>query len=181
MLDFHALYQSYAPQVHRFALFLCGDATLADDITSESFVRAWTARGKIREATVKAYLFTIARNLYRDHLRRSNRLTELEESLPDPAAGLASRCQIQISYAIGVARPTSVMVTTFGTGKLGDEKLAALVQKHFDLRPRGIVKMLRLLRPIYGKTAAYGHFGRSEPEFTWERTDKAATLRAASR
>jgi len=93
MLDFHTLYQSYAPQVHRFALFLCGDATLADDITSEAFVRAWTARGKIREATVKAYLFTIARNLYRDHLRRSNRLTELEESLPDPAAGLASRTE----------------------------------------------------------------------------------------
>ena len=93
MLDFHTLYQSYAPQVHRFALFLCGDATLADDITSEAFVRAWTARGKIREATVKAYLFTIARNLYRDHLRRSNRLTELEESLPDPAVGLASRTE----------------------------------------------------------------------------------------
>jgi len=93
MLDFHTLYQSYAPQVHRFALFLCGDATLADDITSEAFVRAWTARGKIREATVKAYLFTIARNLYRDHLRRSNRLTELEESLPDPAVSLASRTE----------------------------------------------------------------------------------------
>ena len=93
MLDFHTLYQSYAPQVHRFALFLCGDATLADDITSEAFVRAWTARGKIREATVKAYLFTIARNLYRDHLRRSNRLTELEESLPDPAVGVASRTE----------------------------------------------------------------------------------------
>jgi len=93
MLDFHTLYQSYAPQVHRFALFLCGDATLADDITAEAFVRAWTARGKIREATVKAYLFTIARNLYRDHLRRNNRLTELEESLPDPAVGLASRTE----------------------------------------------------------------------------------------
>ena len=93
MLDFHTLYQSYAPQVHRFALFLCGDATLADDITAEAFVRAWTARGKIREATVKAYLFTIARNLYRDHLRRSNRMTELEESLPDPAVGLASRTE----------------------------------------------------------------------------------------
>jgi RNA polymerase sigma-70 factor (ECF subfamily) len=93
MLDFHTLYQSYAPQVHRFALFLCGDATLADDITSEAFVRAWTSRGKIREATVKAYLFTIARNLYRDHLRRNNRLTELEESLPDTAVGLASRTE----------------------------------------------------------------------------------------
>jgi RNA polymerase sigma-70 factor, ECF subfamily len=93
MLDFHTLYQSYAPQVHRFALFLCGDPTLADDITAEAFVRAWTARGKIREATVKAYLFTIARNLYRDHLRRNNRLTELEDSLPDPAVGLASRTE----------------------------------------------------------------------------------------
>src|SRR5690242_17548124 len=93
MMDFHSLYQSYAPQVHRFALFLCGDAALADDITSETFVRAWTSRGKIREATVKAYMFTIARNLYRDHLRRNNRLTELEESIPDPKTGLASRTE----------------------------------------------------------------------------------------
>jgi RNA polymerase sigma-70 factor, ECF subfamily len=93
MLDFHTLYQSYAPQVHRFALFLCGDATLADDITAEAFVRAWTSRGKIREATVKAYLFTIARNLYRDHLRRNNRLTELEESIPDSKPGLDSQTE----------------------------------------------------------------------------------------
>jgi len=93
MLDFHSLYQSYAPQVHRFALFLCGDASLADDITSEAFVRAWTSRGKIREATVKAYLFTIARNLYRDHLRRNNRLSELEESIPDSSPGLATRTE----------------------------------------------------------------------------------------
>jgi S-adenosylmethionine synthetase len=95
------------------------------------------------------------------------------------AAGLASRCQIQISYAIGVAKPTSIMVTTFGTGKVSDEKLAQLVAEHFDLRPKGIVQMLDLLRPIYQKTAAYGHFGREEPEFTWERTDKAAALKAA--
>ncbi|WP_194715545.1 methionine adenosyltransferase [Noviherbaspirillum soli] len=94
------------------------------------------------------------------------------------AAGLAERCQIQISYAIGVAKPTSVMVTTFGTGKISDEKIADLVREHFDLRPRGIVQMLDLLRPIYGKTAAYGHFGREEPEFSWERTDKAEALRA---
>jgi S-adenosylmethionine synthetase len=96
------------------------------------------------------------------------------------AAGLASRCQIQISYAIGVAKPTSVMVSTFGTGKISDEKIAQLVSEHFDLRPKGIVKMLNLLRPIYRKTAAYGHFGREEPEFTWEQTDKATTLRAAA-
>jgi S-adenosylmethionine synthetase len=96
------------------------------------------------------------------------------------AAGLASRCQIQVSYAIGIARPTSVMVTTFGTGKISDEKLAELVREHFDLRPKGIVQMLDLLRPIYQKTAAYGHFGREEPEFTWERTDKAALLRASA-
>jgi S-adenosylmethionine synthetase len=96
------------------------------------------------------------------------------------AAGLAERAQIQISYAIGVAKPTSVMVTTFGTGKISDEKIAQLVQEHFDLRPKGIVQMLDLLRPIYGKTAAYGHFGREEPEFSWERTDKAAALRAAA-
>ncbi len=94
------------------------------------------------------------------------------------AAGLASKCLVQISYAIGVAKPTSVMITTEGTGKISDEKLSALVQKHFDLRPKGIVQMLDLLRPIYEKTAAYGHFGREEPEFTWERTDKAAALRA---
>jgi S-adenosylmethionine synthetase len=94
------------------------------------------------------------------------------------AAGLAMRCTVQVSYAIGVARPTSVMVETYGTGKISNEKLTELVLKHFDLRPKGIVKMLDLLRPIYAKTAAYGHFGRDEPEFTWEAVDKAATLRA---
>jgi S-adenosylmethionine synthetase len=93
------------------------------------------------------------------------------------AAGLASRCLIQVSYAIGVAQPTSVWVTTYGTGKVSDETIAELVKKHFDLRPKGIVNMLDLLRPIYEKTAAYGHFGRDEPEFTWEATDKAAVLR----
>ena len=96
------------------------------------------------------------------------------------AAGLASKCLIQISYAIGVAKPTSVMVSTFGTGKISDEKIAQLVSEHFDLRPKGIVKMLNLLRPIYRKTAAYGHFGREESEFTWEQTDKAPALRAAA-
>ena len=96
------------------------------------------------------------------------------------AAGLADRCLIQISYAIGVARPTSIMVDTFGTGRITDEKITALVAEHFDLRPKGIVKMLNLLRPIYKKTAAYGHFGREEPEFTWEATDKAALLRDAA-
>jgi RNA polymerase sigma-70 factor, ECF subfamily len=93
MTDFHSLYQRYAPQVQRFALFLCADAMLADDITSETFVRAWTSRGKIREATVKAYLFTIARNLYRDHLRRNHRFQDLEESLPDTSPGLQSRTE----------------------------------------------------------------------------------------
>jgi S-adenosylmethionine synthetase len=94
------------------------------------------------------------------------------------AAGLATRCQIQVSYAIGVAKPTSVMVTTFGTGKIADEKIAQLVQKHFDLRPKGIVAMLDLLRPIYEKTAAYGHFGRDEPEFSWEALDKVELLKS---
>ena len=94
------------------------------------------------------------------------------------AAGLASKCEIQVSYAIGVARPTSVMVTTFGTGKIADEEIAELVQRHFDLRPKGIVLMLDLLRPIYQKTAAYGHFGREEPEFTWEAADKVEALRS---
>jgi S-adenosylmethionine synthetase len=96
------------------------------------------------------------------------------------AAGLADRCLIQISYAIGVAKPTSIMVDTFGTGRITDDKITALVMQHFDLRPRGIVKMLDLLRPIYTKTAAYGHFGREEPEFAWEATDKAALLRDAA-
>ena len=94
------------------------------------------------------------------------------------AAGLASKCLIQLSYAIGVAQPTSIWVTTYGTGKVSDEKIAELVRKHFDLRPKGIVQMLDLLRPIYEKTAAYGHFGREEPGFTWENTDKASALRA---
>ncbi|MEK7884400.1 methionine adenosyltransferase [Methyloversatilis sp. NSM2] len=94
------------------------------------------------------------------------------------AAGLASKCQVQVSYAIGVAQPTSVMVETFGTGKVSNEKLTELVKRHFDLRPKGIVQMLDLLRPIYQKTAAYGHFGRDEPEFSWEAIDKAAALRA---
>ena len=96
------------------------------------------------------------------------------------AAGLATQCQIQVSYAIGVAEPTSISIDTFGTGKISEEKLIALVREHFDLRPKGIVQMLDLLRPIYSKSAAYGHFGREEPEFTWERTDKAAALKAAA-
>ena len=87
---------------------------------------------------------------------------------------------LQVSYAIGVAKPTSVMVETYGTGKISDEKITDLVLQHFDLRPRGIVNMLDLLRPIYQKTASYGHFGREEPEFTWEKTDKAALLRDAA-
>ena len=94
------------------------------------------------------------------------------------AAGLASKCLVQVSYAIGIARPTSIMVTTQGTGRIDDDKLAQIVQDTFDLRPKGIVKMLDLLRPIYQKTAAYGHFGRDEPEFSWERTDKVAELKA---
>jgi S-adenosylmethionine synthetase len=93
------------------------------------------------------------------------------------AAGLADRCEIQIAYAIGVAKPVSVLVDTFGTGKLPDEKIAELVKAHFDLRPKGIVQMLDLLRPVYLQTAAYGHFGRTEAAFSWERTDKAAALR----
>jgi S-adenosylmethionine synthetase len=96
------------------------------------------------------------------------------------AAGLAARCEIQIAYAIGIAKPVSVHVDTFGTGVIADAKIAAMVQEVFDLRPKGIVKMLDLLRPVYQQTAAYGHFGRTEKGFTWERTDKAAALRAAA-
>lgn len=97
------------------------------------------------------------------------------------AAGLADKCMVQISYAIGVARPTSVMVETYGTGIVSNETLTAIVNEHFDLRPKGIVKMLDLLRPIYTKTAAYGHFGREEPEFTWEKTDRSTALKAAAK
>ncbi|THU03771.1 methionine adenosyltransferase [Lampropedia puyangensis] len=96
------------------------------------------------------------------------------------AAGLARQAQIQVSYAIGVAKPINVTVYTEGTGVIPDEQIAKLVQEHFDLRPRGIIEMLDLRRPIYEKTAAYGHFGRDEPEFTWEATDKAQILRAAA-
>jgi S-adenosylmethionine synthetase len=96
------------------------------------------------------------------------------------AAGLADRCEIQVSYAIGVAEPTSIMVQTFGTHKVSEDRIGALVRAHFDLRPYGILKMLDLMRPIYRKTAAYGHFGRSDAEFTWERTDKAQDLRTGA-
>ena len=96
------------------------------------------------------------------------------------AAGIARQCQIQVAYAIGVAHPMNVTVYTEGTGVISDEKIAALVNEHFDLRPKGIIQMLDLMRPIYEKTAASGHFGREEPEFSWEKTDKAAALRAAA-
>ncbi len=96
------------------------------------------------------------------------------------AAGLADRCEIQVSYAIGVAEPTSISVETFGTAHIPEERIADLIREHFDLRPFSIIRMLDLVRPIYRKTAAYGHFGREEPEFTWERTDKAEALRDAA-
>ena len=95
------------------------------------------------------------------------------------AAGLAERCEIQVSYAIGVAEPTSIAIDSFGTGKLADDRIAELVREHFDLRPKGLVEMLDLKRPIYRKTAAYGHFGREDADFTWEKTDKADALKAA--
>ncbi|MGH8161337.1 MAG: methionine adenosyltransferase domain-containing protein, partial [Gammaproteobacteria bacterium] len=96
------------------------------------------------------------------------------------AAGLAEKCEIQLSYAIGVAEPTSISVDSFGTGAIDDARIEALVREHFDLRPWGIIRMLDLVRPIYRKTAAYGHFGREESEFTWERTDKAEALADAA-
>ncbi|MEM1144214.1 MAG: methionine adenosyltransferase [Pseudomonadota bacterium] len=95
------------------------------------------------------------------------------------AAGLAERCEIQVSYAIGVAEPTSISINTFGTGSVSDEKITELIREHFDLRPKGLIEMLDLKRPIYRPTAAYGHFGREEANFTWEQTDKAEALRAA--
>ena len=96
------------------------------------------------------------------------------------AAGLADKCEIQVSYAIGVAEPTSISIETFGTGKIDDSRIEELVREHFDLKPKGLIQMLDLLRPIYGSTAAYGHFGRTEDSFTWERTDKADALRDAA-
>ena len=97
------------------------------------------------------------------------------------AAGIADKCEVQISYAIGVAEPTSISIDTFDTGKISDDEIVKLVREYFDLRPGGIVEMLDLLRPIYRPTATYGHFGREEPGFTWEKTDKAAALRKAAR
>jgi len=96
------------------------------------------------------------------------------------AAGLADKCEIQVSYAIGVAEPTSISIETFGTGKIDDSRIEELVREHFDLKPKGLIQMLDLLRPIYASTAAYGHFGRTEDNFTWERTDKADALRDAA-
>ncbi|BBO99324.1 methionine adenosyltransferase [Sulfuriferula nivalis] len=96
------------------------------------------------------------------------------------AAGLATKCLVQVAYAIGVARPVSLMVNTFGTGKISDERIGELVAAHFDLRPKAIIQTLNLLRPIYTRTASYGHFGRDEPEFTWEATDKAEELKSAA-
>ena len=96
------------------------------------------------------------------------------------AARLADKCLVQVSYAIGVAKPTSLMVDTFGTGKIPEARIVELILAHFDLRPKGIVNMLDLLRPIYTRTASYGHFGRDEPDFTWEVTDKVAELKAAA-
>ena len=97
------------------------------------------------------------------------------------AAGLADRCEIQVSYAIGVAEPTSISIDTFGTGKISDENIATLVREHFDLRPKGLIAMLNLKRPIYRKTAAYGHFGREDKDFTWEKKNKAGALKKAAR
>ena len=94
------------------------------------------------------------------------------------AAGIADRCELQLSYAIGVAEPTSISIETFGTGKIADSRIVELVREHFGLKPKGLIQMLDLLRPIYRDTAAYGHFGREEPNFSWERTDKADALRA---
>jgi S-adenosylmethionine synthetase len=96
------------------------------------------------------------------------------------AAGIADRCEVQLAYAIGIAEPVSVLVDTRGTGKVDEEKISDLVRAHFNLTPGGIIESLNLRRPIFRKTAAYGHFGRNEPEFTWERTDKADALRRAA-
>jgi S-adenosylmethionine synthetase len=96
------------------------------------------------------------------------------------AAGLADRCEIQVSYAIGVAEPTSINVETFGTGKISEDRLVQIIRDVFDLRPKGLIAQLDLLKPIYQTTAAYGHFGRTEDSFSWEKTDKVEELKAAA-
>ena len=96
------------------------------------------------------------------------------------AAGIAERCEIQLSYAIGVAEPTSISVETFGTGKVSNEKIVELIRDHFELRPKGLIKMLDLIKPIYKDTAAYGHFGREDLDLSWEKTNKADVLKAAT-
>src|SRR3990172_8355396 len=97
------------------------------------------------------------------------------------AAGLAGSCEVQIAYAIGVAQPISIFIDTFGTGKISDERIAGLVKKHFDFRPAAMIELLKIKRPIYRKTAAYGHFGRNDPDFLWERTDVAEVLKKEAR
>ena len=94
------------------------------------------------------------------------------------AAGIAKQCEVQVAYAIGVAKPVSIMVDTWGTSKFSNEEIVGLIERNFDLRPKGIIQELDLLRPIYSRTAAYGHFGRDEPDFSWERTDKVEQLKA---
>ena len=106
--------------------------------------------------------------------------TKAESVVSAAARELAEECEIQLSYAIGVSEPISILVDTFGTGKLPEEKLEALVEEHFDLSPQGIIDSLDLLRPIYSNTARHGHFGRTEPEFSWEQTTKADILREAA-
>lgn len=96
------------------------------------------------------------------------------------AAGLADKCEVQVAYAIGVAEPVSIHVNTFGTAKIDEPRIEALIREHFDLRPKGIIEMLDLLRPIYRKTASNGHFGREDPDFSWEKTDRAAALADAA-
>ena len=94
------------------------------------------------------------------------------------AAGIAERCEIQVSYAIGVAEPTSISIDTFGTGHIDDDKIIALIRQHFDLRPKGLIAMLDLLQPIYQQTAAYGHLGREDIDLSWEKTDRAEVLKS---
>jgi len=96
------------------------------------------------------------------------------------AAGIAERCEIQLSYAIGVAEPTSISIETFGTNKVSNAKIVELIREHFELRPKGLIKMLDLIQPIYRDTAAYGHFGREDLDLSWEKTDKADALKAAA-
>ena len=157
---FDSIYDANHRALHAYFLGRTSDPEAALDLSQEAFLRVWRNVFKLRELTPQRqryWLYAVAKNLV--------------------AAGLADKCEIQIAYAIGVAKPVSILVDSYGTGKLPDEKLSEIVEKHFDLRPAAIIRDLDLRRPIYRQVAAYGHFGRTDIELPWEQLDKVEALR----